>query len=199
MGSTNVIHTKEEARKHFEEKTKEYGIVHTFSFDEAWDFMEHKRGLAVKQYRENIMEFEDRCRKLAEQEGAKITFDKELVDKINPLHHSWVEGILYRTIFNPKGTWILTNIWKKRHSFILLKGDMSMTTERGNIRIRAPYQGITEVGTKRIIYAHEDCVFMTIHKTDKKYFDEDEWIAKDFKEIEEIERKNPGGIICRQH
>ena len=144
--------------------------------------------------------FQRRAQELATRGGVPVSFDRNLIDKRNPVKHTWVEGILYREIFNPKDEVILTKIWKKRHSFMLLKGDMSIMTERGNIRIRAPYQGITEVGTQRLIYAHEDCIFVTIHKTDKKEFDEDEWIAKDFAEIDKIEEQlNKEDDICQLH
>ena len=32
--------------------------------------------------------------------------------------------------------------------------------------IRAPYQGVTKPGTKRAIYTHEECTFITVHATD---------------------------------
>jgi len=47
---------------------------------------------------------------------------------------------------------------------------------------------VTAVGTKRIIYTHTDCTFVTVHPTDLKDTDqiEDELIAKDYKELEEL-------------
>ena len=35
--------TKEQAKEQFIEKTKELDIQHAFKFDEAWEFIEHKR------------------------------------------------------------------------------------------------------------------------------------------------------------
>ena len=52
---------------------------------------------------------------------------------------------------------------------------MSILTEDGVEHLKAPYYGITKPGTKRIIYTHTDCVFVTVHATEKK----------DIKEIEE--------------
>ena len=34
---------REDAKKHFDEKTIEFNLEHTYSFEEAWDFMEWKR------------------------------------------------------------------------------------------------------------------------------------------------------------
>ena len=55
-------------------------------------------------------------------------------------------------------------------------------TEEGETRISAPYYGITNAGTKRVIYVHEDTIFVTVHPTSSKDLDEieEEIIAKDF-------------------
>ena len=44
---------------------------------------------------------------------------------------------------------------------------MSILTENGVIHIQAPHHGITKPGTKRFIYTHTDCVFITVHATDQ--------------------------------
>jgi hypothetical protein len=63
-----------------------------------------------------------------------------------------------------------------------MSGEISFLTEKGETRISAPYYGITDVGTKRVIYVHEDCSFVTVHPTSSKNLDEieEEIIAKDF-------------------
>ena len=59
---------------------------------------------------------------------------------------------------------------------------MSILTELGIEHIKAPYNGITKAGTKRIIYTHTDCVFITVHATQQTDINkiEEEVIAKDF-------------------
>jgi hypothetical protein len=47
-----------------------------------------------------------------------------------------------------------------------MKGSMSILTEEGIETIEAPYQGVTKPGTKRAIYTHEECVFITVHATE---------------------------------
>ena len=47
-----------------------------------------------------------------------------------------------------------------------MKGEMSILTEEGIQNIKAPYQGVTKPGTKRAIYTHEECIFITVHATE---------------------------------
>jgi hypothetical protein len=62
---------------------------------------------------------------------------------------------------------------------------MTILGEDGEKRIKAPHYGITKAGTKRIIYAHTDCIFVTVHATNETDVDkiEEEIISKDFKGI----------------
>ena len=50
--------------------------------------------------------------------------------------------------------------------------------------IEAPYHGITYSGTKRLLYIHDECVWITVHRTDNLSVEEveEEVIAKDFDE-----------------
>jgi len=207
--------TKEEAKKQFDYHTKTLGLKHEFDFDEAWGWLEHQRakkqGIAVVpskeivdqeykyQFRENIMAFQDRV--LAMENKPGVTLEREALDKQNPLKHTFCKDIYIREIYNPKGALIITKIHKTEHPFFLLKGDMSIATEKGNMRIKAPYYGITPAGTKRIIFTHEECVFVTIHANPKnerdiKKIEDEELIAKDFQEIEENEREFKRRAAC---
>ena len=59
---------------------------------------------------------------------------------------------------------------------------LTLVSEDGVIEIEAPYHGITKPGTKRIIYTHEDSVFITVHATDKTTVEEvtKDVVADDF-------------------
>jgi hypothetical protein len=50
---------------------------------------------------------------------------------------------------------------------ILSKGEISVLTEDGIKRVSAPFHVVSPAGTKRIAYAHEDCVWTTIHGTEE--------------------------------
>lgn len=104
----------------------------------------------------------------------------------NPLKHSFADGCYIREIFNPAHELIVTKIHKLAHPYFLLEGEMSILTEEGVKRIKAPHYGITPAGTKRVIFTHTDCVFVTVHVTKERDLTkiEEEVIAKTWDEIE---------------
>ena len=112
----------------------------------------------------------------------------DLVSVDHPLKETFLDHQYIREIFNPAGQIIVTKIHKVEHPFFLLQGEMSIITEKGEEHISAPYYGVTPVGTKRIIYTHTDCTFVTVHPTELKDTAEieEELIAKDYKELEEL-------------
>jgi hypothetical protein len=59
---------------------------------------------------------------------------------------------------------------------------MSILDKAGEKRIVAPHYGITKANTKRIIFAHTDCIFVTVHATSETNLEkiEKEIILKDF-------------------
>jgi len=106
-------------------------------------------------------------------------------EKLCPLKHTFVEGSYIREIFMPKGTILTSKIHKICHPYFIMKGEVSVVTEEGTVKIKAPFQGITKPGTKRAIYVHEDCVWITVHSTNETDLDkiEDQIIAKNFDEL----------------
>jgi hypothetical protein len=78
------------------------------------------------------------------------------------------DGYYIRECPVPKNYLITTAIHKVANPLFLLKGEASILSEDGVIRIKAPFYKITQPGTKRMIYAHKDCVFVTVHRTDRK-------------------------------
>lgn len=94
--------------------------------------------------------------------------EKIIADNNNPIElplvHRFTDGIYVREIFMPKGTLLTSKIHKTRHQFMVLKGEVSVLDEQGNeVRITAPHIGITEIGTRRVLFIHEDCVWATVH------------------------------------
>ena len=149
--------TKEESKAQFEEITEELGLKHSFDFDEAWEIGEEIR--KRKEFRSKINELENA---VVNADGGMTG---EILHKTNPVKHTFAGGCYIREIYNPANELIITKIHKKEHPFFLMKGEMSILTEIGIQHIKAPYQGITKPGTKRAIYTHEECTFITVHAT----------------------------------
>ena len=181
--------TKDFARFQFDFWTQTLGLEHTFSFDEMYDLAMEKREekrqlqLSKEQFRDGIMKVQENL------ENHPNGLTGEALEKLNPLKHSFADGCYIREIFNPKGELLVTKIHKVSHPFFLMKGDMTILMEDGIKRIKAPHYGITSAGTKRIIYCHEDCIFVTVHATELTDIAkiEEEVIAKDFDEFDKEE------------
>ena len=107
-------------------------------------------------------------------------------DDCCPLKHTFVDGAYIREIFMPKGTLLTSKIHKIRHPYFVMQGDCSVLTDSGVVRIKAPYHGITEPGTKRMLYMHEDTVWITVHVTNETDLEkiEEQIIAKSFDDIQ---------------
>ena len=148
--------TREESRAQFNEMTEKLGLKHSFNFDEAWEI-----GLEIRrrrEFREKIAELENSVAEFGMQGGE--------LHEANPVKHTFAGGCYIREIYNPANHLVITKIHKKEHPFFLMKGSMSILTEEGIQEIEAPYQGVTKPGTKRAIYTHEECIFITVHATD---------------------------------
>lgn len=109
-----------------------------------------------------------------------------------PLKHRFADGIYVRDIFFPKGMLVVGKIHRHAHPNFLMSGEVTVVSEaHGKQRFKAPHSWVSEPGTKRIIYAHEDSLWITVHATDETDLVkiEEELIAKSFDELDQ-------GMIC---
>lgn len=86
--------------------------------------------------------------------------------EIKTTHH-FAPGVYAREIFIPKGTLLVGKIHRTEHINIVSIGDITVVSEAGLVRLKAPHTLISKPGTKRVGYAHEDTVWITIHPTDE--------------------------------
>lgn len=78
--------------------------------------------------------------------------------------HAFTKGMYIRECHVPAGTVLTSKIHKTNHPFVITAGDISVWTEgQGWVRHKAPYKGITEPGTRRLLFAHEDTIWTTYH------------------------------------
>lgn len=115
-----------------------------------------KIGADRSSIRGDIMDFESL---LKEQPGASFG-DSDMC----PLKHSFSEGIYVREIFIPKGTILTGKIHKHSHPNFLMSGEVEVVTEYGGReKIKAPLSMISVAGTKRVVIALTDVVWVTVH------------------------------------
>lgn len=100
--------------------------------------------------------------KVVDQLEALMLEQGELVDC--PLVHRFTDGMYIRQIFMPKGTLITSKIHKTQHPYTVSLGAVAVSIDGGEWdHIVAPYTGITNPGTRRILYILEDCIWTTYH------------------------------------
>ncbi len=90
-----------------------------------------------------------------------------------PVHHRFTPGAYTREIHMPSGSLLTSKIHKTEHQYIISKGQAAVFTEgKGWDLVEAPYHGITKPGTRRLLYIFSDCIWTTMHVTDKTTVEE---------------------------
>lgn len=123
--------------------------------------------------RANIGAFKDQL--LASPDQVELEFTETLVD-----------GLYTRTLFIPKGTVLVGKIHAKSCVNIVAKGDISIMTETGAMRVQAGYTVTSPPGIQKVGYAHEDTVFINVFRTDEVDISqvESDLIAENFDALE---------------
>ena len=103
--------------------------------------------------REQILALEGEMRKLPQMD-------------LPPVHH-FAKGIYARELRIPAGTLLTGKVHRTEHLNILSAGEITVWTEDGMKRVSAPFTIVSRPGTKRVGFAHTDCVWTTIHGTEE--------------------------------
>lgn len=77
--------------------------------------------------------------------------------------HHFCEGLYARELLIPAGATIVGKRHARQNFFLLVKGEMTVSSAAGMRRIRAPFMCVTQPGDKRVGYAHEDSITMNFH------------------------------------
>jgi len=105
--------------------------------------------------------------KISETSGGIDALEKFMLDEFEPaieeLEHVHTPGLYGRLWKAKAGSLWVTRVHKVRHQFVVLKGAISVWVDGKEIFYEAGYHGITEPGTRRVLYVYEDCEFMTFH------------------------------------
>lgn len=128
--------------------------------------------MSVQDVRDLICKVEEACKLSTEQ-----------IDV--PIVHHFSDAVYAREMQMPQGALIVGKIHKKENLNILSSGEISVLSQDGVKRVKAPFTFVGSVGAKRVIFAHTDVVWTTIHGTNEKDLEkiENEFIAKTYEEL----------------
>jgi hypothetical protein len=119
------------------------------------------------------------------QEYIRCRNDRLDPDADCPVKHIFAPGAYAREIRLPKGSVVVGKIHKHAHLNFITKGKVRVVTESGALEMEAPYTFVSEVGTKRVVYAVEETIWTTVHVTNETDLEkiEDYVIAKTYDEL----------------
>ena len=124
--------------------------------------------ISKQDFRSRIVKFEKQIKE-HDKSAVRTSYQKnDAIDTFNGanLEHEFGEGTYIR-ITMPKNMIYLSAIHLVKHPYFVMKGKATVISDKGLQLITAPYHGITEPGTQRVLYIHEECVWITVHPTDK--------------------------------
>ena len=134
---------------------------------------------------------------ISEADGINIEGDgKTILHSDNfPLKHTFADGIYIRQMDMKTGSAVIGAIHNHLHAWFLLTGRLVVATEDLIEEYVAPCYVLATPGSKRVIYAVEDSIFINIHKNPNNIKDinklELEIVSKTFKDYEKyINNKN---------
>jgi|TARA_R100001463_G_scaffold52885_1_gene103783 hypothetical protein len=134
------------------------------------------------QKRGGIMDLQDSLAKLVDGENV-VEGDSEIF----PLKHTFTDGIYIRQMSMKKDSFVIGKIHKHNHVWFLLTGMISVADENDTVDHIAPCYVEAPSGSKRMIYAHEDSIWVNIHANPTNTRDLEELeeliIAKDYEEF----------------
>lgn len=85
-----------------------------------------------------------------------------------PVIHRLTPGLYSREVRMFENMMVTSKIHKTEHQFVILSGDVSVWTEHeGVTRLKTGDVGITQAGTRRLLYMHKETRWVTFHPTTK--------------------------------
>ena len=129
-------------------------------------------------------------------DGVNIEGDgKSIVHSDNfPLKHMFADGIYIRQMDMQADSVIVGAIHNHLHAWFLLTGHLAVVTEDTTEEFVSPCYVLATPGSKRVIYALEDSIFVNIHKNPDNIKDikklEEEIVSLTFEDYEKYINKN---------
>ena len=111
-----------------------------------------------------------------------------------PLKHTFADGIYIRQMDMKADSMVVGAIHNHLHVWFLLTGRLAVVTEDATEEFISPCYVLATPGSKRVIYAMEDSIFVNVHKNPSNIKDikklEDEIVSLTFEDYEEYINKN---------
>ena len=85
-----------------------------------------------------------------------------------PVTHHFADGMYARVMYMPKGAIVTGKVHKSEHFCIIMEGMVDVVSEELTDCLAAPMLYTSYPGAKRALYAHEDTVWATVHRTEQK-------------------------------
>lgn len=86
-----------------------------------------------------------------------------------PVDHYLADGLYGRRIYVAAGTTVITQVHLTQHITVALKGTCTVFSESGKkFTVTAPQVFVSEPGTYRAIYCHDEVEWLTVHHTELK-------------------------------
>ena len=90
--------------------------------------------------------------------------------------HFFAPGLYVRELTVPDGMAFTTMIHASENIAFLMKGAITVYTEKGLERFEAPHMMVTKIGTKRAMTTHGEVIFTTAHHNPDNITDIDELV-----------------------
>ena len=121
-------------------------------------------GTVAISYKEKVKEIEDYFASIADGKEVVVGNGSELIyPDMWGYKHSFADGIYIREMKMKKGQLGFSAIHKHSYGFFLLSGVLASSKEEGVEEFIAPCYIVSPRGSKRIVYAVEDCIITTVH------------------------------------
>jgi len=85
-----------------------------------------------------------------------------------PTEHYFADGMYARVLPRPKGTVLVGKVHKREHFYICTKGKVQVFMDNEVKTLEAGAVVVSKPGTKRAVFALEDSICMTVHRTKKR-------------------------------
>jgi hypothetical protein len=128
-------------------------------------------------YKEHRVISKDFINKVETLENVMLASDDVRIAKGNsdmfPLKHSFSEGVYIREMFMPKGGLVIGKLYKISHTWFLLSGELEVATDEGNEYYIGPCYVNAPEGTKRVLHAVSDVIFVNVYPNPENIIDTD--------------------------